>query len=255
MKIKIASWNIAGGHTLSTLKQFDYSSQDISYFIEKIRAVDPDIICLQESHTSDDGLRSNAQEIAQALSYPYVINTVCNPSHIEKGQQLSTAILSKMPFEKQTSVFYPDPSEPLVWKSGRPAGEPHHKNLQVVKVGDFSVANNQMLPLHLFNLAYDQEGVGATMAQGINEIMRVQVTSPVVWCGDFNFDDPFAIYPYLTELGLKEALPEGDTRPAVEGAKKRTDHILYSSEFVCTSSGIEVVNADHYLCWAEFDFK
>ncbi|MEK7100523.1 MAG: endonuclease/exonuclease/phosphatase family protein [Patescibacteria group bacterium] len=255
MNVKIASWNIAGGYPLGTLKQFDYSAPDLSYFIEKLRQVDADIICLQESHTSEDNQKSNAQDIADALGYPYVFNSVASNSHIEKGQKLSTAILSRLPVTNEKCIFFPDPSAPLVWRDGRPAGEMHHKNMQVVKTEKFSIANNQMLPIHLFSLGYDDGGVGSELAQGIHETMAANVTAPVLWCGDFNFEEPLSIYPHLRNLKLTEALPDVNTRPAVEGAKKRTDHIFYSSEFTLVDSGVEIVNADHYLCWAEFEMK
>jgi endonuclease/exonuclease/phosphatase family metal-dependent hydrolase len=255
VNIKIASWNIAGGFPLGTLKQFDYSAKDISYFIEQLRLVNADVVCLQEAHTPDDETRSNAQEIADELGYPYVFNSVSSPSHIEKGNMLSTAILSKLPLSDERCVFYPDPSEPLVWRNGRPAGETHKKNLQVVSLEHFSIANTQMLPIHLFRLEYDDGEVGSELARVVNEVMTQNVANPVLWCGDFNFEDPLSIYPHLNDLKLAEALPDTDTRPSVEGAKKRTDHIFYSPEFTLLRSDVIVVNADHYLCWAEFELK
>jgi endonuclease/exonuclease/phosphatase family metal-dependent hydrolase len=253
MTIKIASWNIAGGHPIGTLKQFDYSAKDITYFVEELRIVDADIICLQESHTSDDNGHSNAKDIADALGYPYVFNSISSPSHIEEGYSLTTAILSRVPLTEEKCAFYPNPSQQLFWRNGRSAGEPHKKNLQVVKTESFTIANTQMLPIHLFNLAYDDGGVGSELAQGINAVMAENVTAPVLWCGDFNFEDPLSIYSHLKALSLTEALPDADTRPSVEGAKKRTDHIFYSPEFALVASGVNEVNADHYLCWAEFE--
>ena len=253
MKMKIASWNIAGGHTIASLKHLDYNPEDIEYFVDQLKAIDADIVCLQESHTPDDGTQSNAQNIASALGYSYVFNSVSSVSHIESGQKLSTAILSKEPFSNEKRVFYPNPSETLFWEDGRPA-DTHEKNLQLAGLKNFSVANNQMLPLRLFGLAYDDERVGSELAKGINEIMAEHVSTPVIWCGDFNWPDPLKLYPHLQKLNLTEALPDKETRPSIEGAKKRPDHIFYSPEFSLVASDVVTVNADHYLCWAEFDW-
>ncbi|MDB5264864.1 MAG: hypothetical protein JWN64_435 [Parcubacteria group bacterium] len=253
MNLKIASWNIAGGHPFGTLKQFDYHAKDILYFIEELRSINADIVCLQEAHTSDDGENSNAQDIAKALEYPYVFNSVSSVSHIEEGYKLSTSILSRLPFVDERRIFYPNPSAPLVWRNGNPAKAMHEKNLQIASTEFFSIANNQMLPIHLFSLSYDDGGVGSELARGINKVMTENVVNPVLWCGDFNFEDPLSIYPHLKALQLTEALPDTDTRPSVEGAKKRTDHIFYSPEFTLVASDVIVVNADHYLCWAEFE--
>lgn len=252
MRIKIASWNIAGGHTIASRKHLDYNPEDIAYFVAQLRGIDADIVCLQESHTSADGARSNAEEIAAALGYPNVFNSVSSISHIEDGYMLSTAILSKLPFRSAQRTFFPEPSAPLYWPDGREAVT-HEKNLQVVALEHFSVANNQMLPLRLFGHAYDDGAVGSELARGIDRVMAEQVFAPVLWCGDFNWPDPLAIYPHLKGLGLTEALPDKETRPSIEGAKKRPDHIYYSPEFSLIGSDVITVNADHYLCWAELE--
>jgi len=255
VNIKIASWNIAGGHSISSLQQFDYSPEDLDYFIEQLRSINADIVCLQESHTSEDGSNSNAHAIAAALGYPHLLNSPSSPSHIEEGYKLSTAILSKVPFLEKRAVLYPYPSAPLFWRDGRAAVGRHEKNLQVVRTENFSIANNQMLPIHLFSLSYDDKGEGGKLAHRINETMAASVASPVLWCGDFNFENPLSIYPHLNTLHLTEALPDKDTRPSVGGAKRRTDHIFYSPEFRLIASDVMTVNADHYLCWAEFELK
>lgn len=253
MSIKIASWNIAGGHSISSLQQFDYTPEDLNYFIEQLREVDADVVCLQESHTSEDDSNSNAHTIAAALGYPYVLNSPSSPSHIEEGYKLSTAILSKIPFSEERAILYPYPSAPLFWKDGRAAASRHEKNLQIVRTKNFSIANNQMLPIHLFGLSYEDGGEGSELARGINETMTASVAPPILWCGDFNFENPLSIYPHLNTLRLAEALPDKDTRPSVGGAKKRTDHIFYSPEFSFVASDVITVNSDHYLCWAEFE--
>ena len=251
--MKIVSWNIAGAHPIASLKHLDYLPEDVGYFITEIEKVNPDVVCLQESHTKDDGSKSNAHEIAKALGYEYVFNSPASKSHVEEGFQLSTAILSKEPFRDSKVEFFPNPSEQLYWGDGRPAAT-HEKNLQVAIFDQFTVANNQMLPLRLFNLSYT-EGIGRKLASGVNEVMRNLVDSPVIWCGDFNYDRPLEIYPHMRVLKLVEALPNVSTRPSMDEVKKTPDHIFYSPEFRFDDSDVIQTNSDHFLCVAELERK
>lgn len=251
--MKIISWNIAGAHTIASLEHFDYDQEDLLYFVDEIRKIDPDIICLQESHTAISEEKSNALELANALGFEYVLNSPSSPSHINSAFKLGIAILSKEPFLETEMVTFPNPDEPLFWKDGRPAAT-HEKNIQVATYKNFSIANNQMLPVTLFGLSYE-EGVGARLAKGINEIVENKLRNPIIWCGDFNHDRPLDIYAHMSTLGLVDALPDVATRPSLDELKKRSDHIFYSPEFNLIDSGVVHTNTDHFLCFAEFNLS
>lgn len=254
MNVRIASWNIAGGHPIRSLNHLDYSPEDLDYFIEHIRALNPDSVCLQESHTPKTDGQSNADRIAQALNIPHVFNSPASISHIDSQHQLSTAIMSKTPFQHTHSAFFPNPDTRLFWKDGRPA-DTHEKNIQVADFGDFAVANTQMLPLTLFGYDYQDETYGGALARGINEVMEKTIPNkPLIWCGDFNVADPRVMYPYMQTRELADALPDEATRPSQDGSKKRPDHIFFTSEFGLQNAGIRKTNSDHYLCFADFSF-
>lgn len=254
MNLRIISWNIAGGHPINSLDHLDYSPEDLNYFIEQVRALNPDIICLQESHTPKEDGVSNASQIAQALNMPHVFNSPASISHVDPKHQLSTAIVSNIPFQDTKSAFFPNPDTQLFWKDGRPA-DTHEKNMQVVDSGEFAVANNQMLPLTLFGYDYQDETYGGLLAKGINEVMEKTIPQkPLIWCGDFNFADPLAIYPHMRTCRLTDALPDEATRPSKDGSKKRPDHIFFTPEFKVENADIQKTNSDHYLCFADFSF-
>jgi endonuclease/exonuclease/phosphatase family metal-dependent hydrolase len=247
--IRIASWNIAGGYPIASLAGFDYEKEDISYFTSQLAAIDPDIVCLQESHTSLDGSRVIAAEIAQQLGLLHVFNSPASPSHVNKEYQLSTAILSRWKFISQKLYWYPDPDFDLFFPDGRKAVT-HQKNLQLVQINDFYVANTQMLPLTLFGYAYDDGGDGSELAAGIDQVMS-KVQNPVIWCGDFNYNHPLSIYDSLQALAVSEALPDKITRPHNSGMKLTPDHIFYTSDFRLVESDVKQTKSDHYLCYAE----
>lgn len=247
MNLKIATWNIAGGHPSSSLEHFAYSPEDLDYFISELRKVDPDIICLQETHTPNDRNPSDAQKIADTLSYPYVYNSPASASHINKECRLGNAIVSKRPFGQTDTVFLPNPETPLYWKDGRPAAT-HERNIQRIDYGSFYVLNNHMLPLYHFGYDYDDSSFGSRLSADINQVMGIIIPEkPVLWCGDFNTDTPLSIYGSMEARDLAEALPDTETRPTGQ----RHDHILYSREFTLVESEVRHTNSDHYLCFAE----
>jgi len=251
--IKVASWNIAGGYPINSLDQFDYSEENINYFSNELKKLNPDIICLQESHTSIDGKRVIAEEIAKNLEMNYVFNISCSPSHINDQYQLSLSIISNKELKDQKIFWFPDPSVELFFSDGKKAIT-HKKALQIIRVDDFYIANNQMLPVTLFGYSYDDKSEGHKLAEGINEVMK-NIKQPVVWCGDFNFSDPKKIYKTINDLNLNEALPDKPTRPLKSGEKKTPDHIFYSSDFKLITSDVVTTNSDHYLCFSEFEIS
>ena len=255
MNLKVVSWNIAGGHPIASLEHLDYSPENLDYFIDELRKVDADIVCLQEAHTPNESGVSNAERITTVLGYPHFLNSPASVSHVDPSCQLSTAVLSRIPFRESRAVFFPNPEVDLFWKDGRPAAT-HEKNMQIVDFEEFTVANNQMLPLTLFGYNYQDTSYGGKLAEGINRIMETNIPQrPILWCGDFNFDNPLSIYPFMRSLGLADALPDEGTRPTKDGSKKRPDHIFYTPHFTLKNAGLRNTNSDHYLCFAELELN
>ena len=71
--MRIAAWNIAGGHTFtgtnSEALAANYDKEQLDYFIQTIRNVHPHIIALQEVHKPIDASASAQSDIvAQQLN-------------------------------------------------------------------------------------------------------------------------------------------------------------------------------------------
>jgi len=251
-KIKIVSWNIAGCRPIKSSELFDYEKENLAYFYQELEKVFPDIVCLQETHTNEG--RSLAKELAEMFEMKYVFNTPKNSSHIDSDYQVGDAILSRFSLEDKNVYEYPNQWKEFYFKDGT-KGVVHYKTLQVVKTESFFVGNTQMLPIKLFGYNYE-EGEGAILADKIQEVLLQKLIRPVIFCGDFNFDNPVQIYPKVFEtLELLDALPNKTTRPNSSNEKKTPDHIFYSPEFKLINSGIVETNTDHYLCWAEFEYE
>jgi len=234
---------------MKSLDHFDYEEEDVTYFSDQIKNISPDIVCLQETHTNTS--RAIATEIAREIGFEFVYNCPISTSHIDSRYRLGMAVLSKVDLKGNDVTNYPYPDFPLFFKDGRPAAV-HQKGVQILMYDNLTIANTQMLPLPVFGKTYEEDE-GAVLAQKIDELLSTIMKQPLIFCGDFNFDEPQVIYPKTYKAyGLEDALPDTLTRPNKEELKKRPDHILYSSDIVCTGAKVVTVQADHYLCYADF---
>jgi endonuclease/exonuclease/phosphatase family metal-dependent hydrolase len=246
MTITVASWNIAGGRPMRSEGVFDYDAEDVDYFSEQLRLIDPDVVCLQETHVNEE--RSVAKEIAVKLGGYAVQEVTMSPSHVDENYSLGNAILSKIKPKNIQNVLFPYPTFPLFLPGGKPAIR-HEKGFQLGTFDFGIVGNLQMMPLKFLGTPYNSEK-GKEFARGMEETLFAAVSRPLLLCGDFNYIDPALLYTQLLS-GMKSALPNIATRP--DG--KRTDYIFYSVEFVLKDSGVVQTNSDHFLCWATFEIE
>jgi exonuclease III len=105
--MRIASWNIAGGHTIKSKKHFDYNEADTTYFVKQLQVISPDVVCLQEDQTGQGP--GTANEIAKGLGGYFVYQTPMHDSHIEAGFRLGMAILTKNEFASPRLIKFPNP--------------------------------------------------------------------------------------------------------------------------------------------------
>ena len=241
----IATWNIGGAHTINSSDTFDYDKEDVGYFAKILKSLNPDIVCLQESHTNADGAIS--RRIAELLDLPFVFDSPRSPSHIDDNYQLANAIISRYPIENTRHVLLPDPPFELYFRNGRKARR-FPTYVQIAQIGDITVANTHLQPLGLFGYSWDR-GEGKQLAVATEDIFIANLESPLVFAGDFNFPDLERIFPRLMpSLQLKSALDDSPT--AIHGL--RLDYILYSPELSSQKAKVIVTDkSDHYVGWAE----
>jgi endonuclease/exonuclease/phosphatase family metal-dependent hydrolase len=245
-EIVVATWNIGGAHTIASTNQFDYVDQEnADYFIEELRKVQPDIVCLQESHANQQD--SLSKRIQEALGLPHLFETVSHDSHIDPAYKNATAIISATPLSNERTVEIPYPTFKMSFPDGRQSAR-HQRYLQTVEAGPFMLANTHGNNIQLFGYDYDKDE-GKDLATKIQEVYVANLRQPLIFAGDFNCDDVPAVFPeLLSRLHLSNAVPPGATRP--DG--RRTDYLLYSSEIELLESQVVETNSDHYLCWATF---
>ncbi len=243
MQITIATWNIAGGRPIRSDWLFDYADEDVNYFAEKLRSLDADIVCLQETHLNKE--QSVASEIANMLGYA-IHETEMSPSHVDAHYSLGNAVLYRKEPKNISDFVFPYPTFPLVPSNGKP--EVHtNKGFQVLEFEFGAVVNLQMQPLKFLGTAYDSEN-GLQFAKEMEKLLLSKVSMPALFCGDFNFREPKMLYLELLS-GSRDVLPSLPTRP---GGKK-SDCIFAPSKFFVKDSGVIETRSDHFLCWATLE--
>lgn len=160
--VTIATWNIGGAHTINSTDLFDYDKENLDYFAGQLRALDPDIICLQESHTNDTDVL--AKRLADQFGMRHVFDAPRSPSHIDERYQLANAILAKSPIEQRQHVRLPDPPFELYFQSGEKA-KLFPTYVQIARVGGVTIANTHLQPLHLFGHVWNKDQGGYMRAR------------------------------------------------------------------------------------------
>lgn len=248
-KIRVATWNIGGAHTVNSNQVFDYDKENLPYFAENLRSLKLDVICIQESHTNKNDVL--AGRLADMLGMPFVFDSPRSPSHIDENYQLSNAIISKYPIEDTQHILLPDPSFELFFQNGTKA-RLFHTYVQTAQIRGAMFANTHLQPLHLFGYSWG-EGVGQKLASETERVFLDNLEVPLLFAGDFNTSHLQQAFPQLTtSFHLQFAL---DDRPT-DNRGKKVDYILYSPEFTLVASDLIITSeSDHYLGWAEFELS
>jgi endonuclease/exonuclease/phosphatase family metal-dependent hydrolase len=248
MTLKVATWNIGGGHTINSANMFDYDKEDLSYFAGILKPLNLDVICLQESHTKESTVISN--RLAEMLGLAYVYDSPRSPSHIDESYKLADAIISRYPIHDKKHILLPYPPFELNFQNGKKAKK-FPTYLQTAVIQGVLFANTHLQPLHIFGYSWS-EGEGKNLAFDTESIFLESLgTSSLIFAGDFNAPKLQEDFPRLIKnLCLSLAL---DGQPTdVKG--KKTDYILCSPEFtVIRADVIKTKKSDHFLCWAELE--
>lgn len=249
MRISIASWNIAGATRILN-GDTKNGKEDVPYFSRRLEEIKADFVCIQETQTNS--VRSFTQEIAEKARYEYYFETMASPSHNNPDYQLGIAILSKQNFDKKQFLTLPNPNLSRTTASGKVIFS-HDKVVQIVRIGNVWIGNTQFLPIHIFGHNYN-EGLGLDILTQIEKELVSKVSPPVIFCGDFNYDFSGGKDMMLSQLKLKDTLPQDEmTFIYMDSINKHPDHIFISDEFRVSQSEIIQTESDHFLCYAELE--
>jgi exonuclease III len=250
-EIIIATWNLSGGRLAKSSGLFDYEdNEQLDYFVNEIQKVNPDIICLPETHLIKDGEsgESLTRRLATKLGFEFIYEAPLHPSHIDSRYMLGIGFMSRLSYELKT-ISLPSPLFPLYFESGKPATA-HVRPLLIADFGNFVVATNHNWPMQVFGKSYDEEPA-ASYGRELSKVYLNTLPNdkPLVFAGDFNFDSPeITISEFISTGRFREALSQSQP---TRNVGDRPDHILFSPGFEVLESKIIEGDSEHYLCYAK----
>ncbi len=253
MIIKTIQWNIGGGKIRYPMASAEgiYNIDGMAHIVGVLRKFDPDIITLQETHADENC--SSTEIIAKEIGFPYSMNDVYDKSHIEYGQGLGQAIISRFPISGHNFKLFSNPHFEApgpnggIWVS-------HDKgvsrwNVNFRKEKTIEVATLHLIPFRIFGinpLEEKFEGLRKNIAE-----LASPVNNSFLLQGDFNFDETSLekFLPDLLNQHVSEVLLDKSTTPE----HRKLDHVLYRGlKHVC-SKVITDVLTDHFPVYSEFE--
>ncbi|MFH1030363.1 MAG: endonuclease/exonuclease/phosphatase family protein [bacterium] len=247
--MRIATWNIGGGFIESNQKH-EYDVEDISYFIEELKSINPDIACFQEIHVS----KKNDQPkiIADSLGFQYITTHPIADSHLKDNEKLSISIISRFPIISSKFNLLPNPNLQFIWR-GKTAFS-HDKGFMEAVIGykgiKIKILSGHMVPFRKFGKNFLDDEFKEIRNQIEKIILHEKI--PEIICADMNFDEEIEkLIPNVFDNDFKFVLKNNPTTP-----KERTyDKIIVSKEWKSSNSDIINGKADHFLCFADIDLK
>ena len=252
--LRSVQWNIGGGKIHAEgAEEGAYTEDGLAYIIEILKSLNPDIIMLQETHANDPLIQ--AEQIAKGLGFSFWLNDVYDRSHLEEGQGLGQAILSKFPLHDHVFQFFMNPGWRRVWEDRHEDGA-HNKGATtcLVDLPDGVVLQAKTchsVPCRKFGKDAFSEEV-ASLRESMSTLCR-PTHFPSLLLGDFNYNAPgiSKFLPGIFTEGVDEVLIQEPTTP-----KGRTyDHVVYGGLKHLKTSVISSVRTDHYPVVSEFGLE
>lgn len=252
MIIKTLQWNIGGGKIRNTDAPAEgpYDVDGVDHIVELLKKHNPDIITLQETHADNKIIQ--AEIIAKEIGLPYSTNDVYDKSHIEDGQGLGQAIISRFPISEHNFKLFFNPHFETpgpnggIWISHDKGVSKCNVDLGEVKI---QVATLHLIPFRVFGINPLEEKF-RNLRDNIAELSSPS-SNTFLLQGDFNLDDSSlkSFLPTLFEKGVSEVLLNDPTTPK----GRKYDHVVYDGLKNIRSEVLSDVLTDHFPVLSEFE--
>lgn len=246
--MKIATWNIGGGF-ISENSDLKFDLEDINYFIDELRKIGPEVICLQEAHVSKNN--NQPEIIARALGLKYTKTESIAQSHLKPEEKLSISIISKYPVVSSQFNKLTNPHLQFIWRGEKAFS--HDKGF-LEAILDYQgkkmrILCGHMVPFRKFGRDFMEDDFKKIRQEMEEIICRGQ--NPEIVCGDMNFEDVHILLPGVFTKGFVFVLDDEPTSPK----GRRYDKIILSKEWTTVAAKIVPGKADHYLCFADTELN
>ena len=252
--IKTMQWNIGGGRVCQEeadpLLAESYCEDGLGEIIDVLLQEQPDIVTLQETHESED-IRQ-AEIIAVEADYNFWVNDTYDESHIQRGQRLGQAVLSRYPLSAHQFIPFTNPCLSKVDDKGVRRVS-HDKGLTKCSIElpdrrKLLVETFHMTPFHFFDVELTSEAGSMALAELdslLDDGQRLRLIQ-----ADFNIDaaNVLSYFPALQARGFLEVVQAEPTSPK----EKRLDHVVYAGMRAIRSTVRRDVRTDHYPVITDF---
>ncbi len=246
--MRVATWNIGGGF-ISKAKESKFTLEEIEYFINELKKINPDIVCFQEIHISTKN--DQPKRIAKELNFNFVKTEVIADSHLKEKENLAISIISKYTIISSKFNKLPNPKLQAIWNGKKVIS--HDKGFLEVKIKykdtPIRVLSGHMVPFDKFERDF-LENDFKKIREEIQKII-IQRKIPTIICADMNFEDINALIPKIFKLRFSSILENYPTEPK----GKMYDKLIISKEWTYSNSKIIKGKADHYLCFADVELR
>ncbi len=248
--LRTLQWNIGGGK-IGAGPDGPYTQDGLDEITAFIRAQAPDIITLQETHSN--AAASQAESLASALGWASVFNDVYASSHIEAGQGLGQAILSRFPLSQHSFQLLPNPGLCITMSDGTTAPF-HDKGISRCRLELPGAVELEVFTTHLFPFSKAAaDPLGPDFAALRSTIAAIAQPTAPLWLmqGDFNVSAA-SLQQFLPELfelpSMDEFVLPGPTTPR----GKLYDHVLFRGLTLTTGQIDTRITTDHYALVCDF---
>lgn len=255
MQITTVQWNIGGGKVRAVDGAVDllasYNSDGLAVIVELLQKNKPDIVTLQEIHA--DSSSNQAETIARAIGFHYVVSDFYADSHIETGQRLGQAILSRFPITNHHFELFLNPHFEAIWEDGSKALS-HDKGVTSCAVDidgvTFDVKTLHLIPFSRFNID-PHSNEAESVLEDVMDKLRSDFPNLLIQ-GDFNLD-----FSSLKEIlptfmqNMDEVVQNLPTNPK----GRKLDHVVFRGLYLNGSSTIDTVLTDHYPVITKFELN
>jgi endonuclease/exonuclease/phosphatase family metal-dependent hydrolase len=249
--VTVVTWNISEAHFAKSSKLFDYEHEEnLEYFIDELRKIRPDIVCLPEINIPNDHDNASlTSRVASALGFKYSHEKLFHESLFYQDRALGLGLISSMKFSVK-DIPLDQPKFRLNLADGTPAYN-HTRWLFEADFHSFVFGATHNWPMNIFQRSYESEP-GAGYGRYLDDLYlrELPANRSLLLAGDLNFNTPGKVIPQtVSKFAFRQALPQ-DQQTMNDGS--RPDHILYTPAFECLHARIMPSKSDHNLCYATF---
>lgn len=245
-KLKTVQWNIGGGKIRDAAsesgEQALYCIDGLDYIVSQLAAISPDIITLQEIH--GDSKLNQAEYIASKLGLDYLVSDFYADSHVEEGQKLGQAIISRFPISEHSFQFFYNPGYRVERQNGSTMVS-HDKGLTTCSIETkgryIEVKTLHLIPFRPFNIE-PQSDSAKKVLEDVEDKLQSTSSSLLVQ-GDFNLD--FSSLAEVLPRTLQEAEELFQDVPTTPKGRKY-DHVLYRGIELLDNEVDSSALTDHY---------